>query len=201
FTGKNADAVTAYHRFLEEHPQDQDFVNVALEAGHFATQQERPDEVRWFLEQALARDLPPGMRTEAEAILRTLPAAKSAEELAIPEGVSPPLSVEAGDEMQERRPARVETPPVPVPPEPPKRRSLGEVLAAFMEDRNILWGELVGGLLIVGCSIALVISLWHTLEENPYTPFFIFFGIATALFCAGLYTLHHWKFESTSRGL
>jgi hypothetical protein len=75
------------------------------------------------------------------------------------------------------------------------------MLAAFMEARNILWGELVGGLLIVGCSIALVISLWHTLEENPYTPFFIFFGVSTALFAAGLYTLHHWKLESTSRGL
>src|SRR5262249_42782131 len=48
FTGKNADAVTAYRRFLEEHPQDPDFINVALEAGHFAAQQERPDEARWF---------------------------------------------------------------------------------------------------------------------------------------------------------
>src|SRR5262249_55838642 len=71
----------------------------------------------------------------------------------------------------------------------------------FMEERNILWGELVGGLLIVGCSIALVISLWKTLEQNPYFPFLIFGGITTALFGAGLYTLHHWKLESTSRGL
>ena len=44
---------------------------------------------------------------------------------------------------------------------------MSEVLAAFMEERNILWGELVGGLLMVGCSIALVISLWHTLEHVP----------------------------------
>jgi hypothetical protein len=75
------------------------------------------------------------------------------------------------------------------------------VLAAFMEERNILWGELVGGLLIVGCSIALVISLWKTLEEIPYFPFLIMAGITAALFGAGLYTLHHWKLESTSRGL
>jgi hypothetical protein len=75
------------------------------------------------------------------------------------------------------------------------------VLAAFMEERNILWGELVGGLLIVGCSVALVISLWERLEAIPYFPFLIFAGITAALFGAGLYTLHHWKLESTSRGL
>jgi hypothetical protein len=84
---------------------------------------------------------------------------------------------------------------------PPPRRSMGELFAGFMEERNILWGELVGGLLMVGCSIALVISLWTKLEAIPYFPFFIFSGITAALFGAGLYTLHHWKLESTSRGL
>jgi len=87
----------------------------------------------------------------------------------------------------------------PVPASP--RRSLGEMLAGFMEERNILWGELVGGLLIVGCSIALVISLWQTLEQIPYFPFLIFASLTAALFGAGHYTLRHWKLESTSRGL
>jgi hypothetical protein len=82
-----------------------------------------------------------------------------------------------------------------------RRRSLTEMLAGFMEEKNILWGELVGGLLIVGGSIALVISLWNTLQENPYFPFGIFAVVTAALFGAGLYTLHHWKLESTSRGL
>src|SRR5262249_58149136 len=67
--------------------------------------------------------------------------------------------------------------------------------------RQILWGELVGGLLIVGCSIALVIPLWQTLEQIHYFPFLIFSSITLALFGAGHYTLHHWKLESTSRGL
>ena len=93
----------------------------------------------------------------------------------------------------------VEEPPPAEPARP--RRTLGEVLGAFMEERNILWGELVGGLLIVGCSVALVISLWERLENIPYFPFLIFAGITAALFGAGLYTLHHWKLESTSRGL
>ena len=86
-------------------------------------------------------------------------------------------------------------------PSPVPRRSVTELLAAFMEQRNILWGELVGGLLIVGCSIALVISLWHKLEENPLYQFGIFVGVTAALEGAGLYTLKHWKLESTSRGL
>jgi hypothetical protein len=70
-----------------------------------------------------------------------------------------------------------------------------------MEQRNILWGEVVGGLLIVGCSIALVISLWQTLEENPLYQAAIFVSVTAGLFGAGLYTLSHWKLESTSRGL
>jgi hypothetical protein len=97
-------------------------------------------------------------------------------------------------------------PPLPVPvleevvPEPPAK-PLGTVLAGFLESRNILWGELVGGLLIVGCSIALVLTLWNSLQHLAYFPFLMFSGITAALFGAGLYTLHHWKLEATSRGL
>jgi hypothetical protein len=77
------------------------------------------------------------------------------------------------------------------------------MLASFMEQRNIFWGELLGGLLIVGCSIALVISLWTTgkLERIPFAPFMILALITAALFGVGWYTLRHWKLESTSRGL
>jgi hypothetical protein len=98
-------------------------------------------------------------------------------------------------------------PPETVAPiEPPKpvapRRSFAEWIGVFMEERNIMWGELIGGTLIVGCSIALVISLWQTLQEViPIFPFIILAAVTSALFAAGLYTLHHWKLESTSRGL
>src|SRR5215470_9892372 len=40
------------------------------------------------------------------------------------------------------------------------RKPFSQVLSSFMEESNIRWGEIVGGLLIVGCSTALVISLW-----------------------------------------
>jgi hypothetical protein len=88
-----------------------------------------------------------------------------------------------------------------VTPAPPPRRSLSELLAAFMEQRNILWGELLSGILIVGCSIMLVLHLWKTLEENPVYQFGIFVGVTAALFGAGLYTLNHWKLQTTSRGI
>ena len=56
------------------------------------------------------------------------------------------------------------SPPAPLPDgegrEATPRRSFAEWIAVFMEEKNILWGELIGGTLIIGCSIALVISLW-----------------------------------------
>ena len=42
-----------------------------------------------------------------------------------------------------------------------------------MEEKNIRWGELVGGMLIVGCSIALVVSLREQLQSIPYFRFCI----------------------------
>ena len=91
----------------------------------------------------------------------------------------------------------VAKPPPPVPPS----RSWTEVLAAFMEQRNIRWGELIGGLLFVCSSVALVVSLWETLERIPYFKFFIFVSISSAVFGVGLYAHHRWKLESTSRAL
>jgi hypothetical protein len=70
-----------------------------------------------------------------------------------------------------------------------------------MEERNILWGELVGGLLVVGCSAALIVSLWHKLADNPLFKFCTFAGANAAITGAGLYTLRRWRLESTSRGL
>jgi hypothetical protein len=90
-------------------------------------------------------------------------------------------------------------PTVPAPAVP--RRRLADMLAAFMEERNILWGELVGGLLVVGCSLALVLTLWRSLERLPYFPFLTFSALTAGLFGAGKYTLHHWKLPATSRGL
>jgi len=92
-------------------------------------------------------------------------------------------------------------PPAPPAPDDAAPRGLWAWLAVFMEERHVLWGELVGGMLIVGCSIALVISLWQTLERVPLFPFLILAGLTSALLGAGFYTLSHWKLQTTSRGL
>src|SRR5439155_23736953 len=93
-------------------------------------------------------------------------------------------------------PPKPAEPADPAEPRPPRRRRSG-----FLEEHNILWGELVGGLLIVGCSIALVVTLRQTLEAIPYFRFLLSAGVTLGLFGAGQYTLHRWKLSGTSRGM
>ena len=75
------------------------------------------------------------------------------------------------------------------------------MLASFMEARNIRWGELVGGMLIVFCSAALVVSFWSHIEQTPVLKFFLFTAVTAVLFGLGLYTEHRWKLPLTSRGV
>ncbi|HEU4434064.1 MAG TPA: hypothetical protein VFR51_11845, partial [Pyrinomonadaceae bacterium] len=102
-------------------------------------------------------------------------------------------------------PPRVEPPPPrpfePPPPPPPPRRPFSEVLNSFMEESNIRWGEIVGGLLIIGCSTALVVSLWAQISQIPVFRFLIFTTVTAVLFGIGLYTEHRWKLPTTSRGI
>lgn len=91
--------------------------------------------------------------------------------------------------------------PPPEPFERKPRKPLTEVLAAFMEQSNIRWGEIIGGLLIIGCSTALVISLWNEISSIPVLKFLIFTTVTAALFGVGLYTEHRWKLPTTSRGI
>jgi hypothetical protein len=88
------------------------------------------------------------------------------------------------------------------PTQPPRRReALSRPLGAFMEEKNIRWGELVGGLLIVGCSIALVISFWSEIATRPLLKFGLFNGVIAALFGVGIYTDRRWKIHTTSHGV
>ena len=96
----------------------------------------------------------------------------------------------------------VEYPVAPPPPPPrPPRRYFSEVLNAFMEESNIRWGEIIGGLLIIGCSTALVVSLWAQISQIPVLKFLIFTTVTAILFGIGLYTEHRWKLPTTSRGI
>ena len=93
-----------------------------------------------------------------------------------------------------------EAAPPPPPPRPP-RKSFSEMLNAFMEESNIRWGEIIGGLLIIGCSTALVVSLWAQISQIPVLKFLIFTTVTAILFGIGLYTEHRWKLPTTSRGI
>jgi hypothetical protein len=96
-------------------------------------------------------------------------------------------------------PAAEVRPPTAAPKEPRKR--FADVLAAFMEQSNIRWGEIIGGVLIIGCSTALVISLWAQISRIPVLKFLIFTTVTAALFGVGFYTEHRWKLPTTSRGI
>ncbi len=81
------------------------------------------------------------------------------------------------------------------------RRTWLEVLGAFQEESNIRWGELVGGLLIVGCSLALVISFWSRIAERPFLKFGLFNGVTALIYLLGLHASKKWQLPNTSRGL
>ena len=87
-------------------------------------------------------------------------------------------------------------------PEPPRepRRSFAEMLETFMEESSIRWGEIVGGLLIIGCSLALVISLWSQITAVPVLKFSVFVGVTAGLFGIGFYSAFRWRLPTTSKG-
>ena len=90
---------------------------------------------------------------------------------------------------------------LPDPPPQPPRRSLSEVMSGFMLEKNIRWGELASGILIVGSAVGLVVSLREELRDTiPYFSSMMFLLITAAIHAAGIYTLKKWKLRKTSRG-
>src|SRR5262245_26331816 len=74
-----------------------------------------------------------------------------------------------------------------IPSQP--RRSFTEMLETFMEESSVRWGELVGGLLIIGCSIVLVVRLWSEIAARPFLQFYVFIVVFMSLFGIGFYRL------------
>jgi hypothetical protein len=169
----------------------------AIEVNVLAEQKELDRETANRVVSCLdqrVRDLhaPLSRRSETEAPTRAIPVPASPPPIPVARLVSP-------DSISETDTAKIN--PTAAPTAESDHEPRRSVFVRFMEERNILLGELVGGLLIVGCSIALVLTLWRSLEGLPYFPFLLSFTITAALFGAGQYTLHHWKLASTSRGL
>jgi len=96
-----------------------------------------------------------------------------------------------------------DTPPAPAAFSP--RRTLADMLQSFLDEKNIRWGELASGMLILGSVIGLVISLRATLveisERIRYFPALLFLLGIIAIHGAGLYTLRRWRLRATSRGV
>jgi len=74
-------------------------------------------------------------------------------------------------------------------------------MSGFMLEKNIRWGELASGILIVGSAVGLVVSLREELRDTiPYFSSMMFLLITAAIHAAGIYTLKKWKLRKTSRG-
>jgi hypothetical protein len=115
-----------------------------------------------------------------------------------PAALAKPAALEIEQFLDERAVA----PPAQPAPTQPARQRVWDVLQALMEEKNIRWGELVSGLLIVGSGVGLVTSLWSTLSEKiPYFAASLFMLVTAAIHGAGLYTFRRWKLKSTSQGL
>ena len=106
-----------------------------------------------------------------------------------------PLGERAKPGPVPRIPAKLALPPVP------PRKPVGEMLKRFLERSNIRWGELIGGLLIVGCSAALVVSLWAQISQQPLLKVGVFTSVVAGLFGLGLYADKKWKLPSTSMAI
>jgi hypothetical protein len=94
----------------------------------------------------------------------------------------------------------VERPRVVAPPREPAK-PFSRIFASFLEEKNIRWGELIGGLLILCSSIALVLSFWQQIAERPLLKFGLFNGVTAALFGIGLYVHRRWRLPTTTHGV
>lgn len=115
-------------------------------------------------------------------------------------------SVQENDEVQEVMEAEIEEAEEVIEAElvmlATESVSWRSVVGSFLEQRNIRWGEIAAGLLIVFCSIGLVGSLWTTLTAtHRVIPSLIFMSANAAIFAAGFYTLGRWRIRTTSRAV
>jgi hypothetical protein len=221
-------ALTVYRLLLTKYPGAAGAHQAARDAGQLAYDRAQWALARWFLQkyvdgqgertpdlevQAMFEDLrdkaAAGEQSATRAQGGTIPVLLTSPAVAI-EQLAPAASAWANIVQAPPAATNQDTPALPVgqtlaEPDVPlpgmPRRSVWAWLAVFMEERNVLWGEVIGGMLIVGCSIALVISLWQTLERVPLFPFLIFAALTSGLLGAGFYTLSHWKLQATSRSL
>ena len=148
------------------------------------------------LKTETANEVPPNPAQPARP--QEEPQSSDQPDVVVPRPVVPMPSIRR--EPRDSSPPKQEQTRPTLSPAPP-RRSFSEVLNSFMEESNIRWGEIIGGLLIIGCSTALVVSLWSQISQIPVLKFLIFTTVTAVLFGIGMYTEHRWKLPTTSRGI
>lgn len=197
-------------------PDFTDSTQVRLEALQPSPQEDAPspqEDLVGFTRMidALASEnhLPMEQSESLKQKAQELTAAFSAQDVTPSVSLGPPvpLSLPSEDdrasldefELADRGPAMEVA--MPSPPSTPKQ-AVSEIVASFLAQHNIRWGELIAGILIVVCSIGLVLSLWSTLTSaHRIVPAVVFMSADAAIFAAGLYTMKRWKLRHTSRAV
>ncbi len=76
---------------------------------------------------------------------------------------------------------------------------IARVFSAFLQERNIRWGEIVAALIMVGFAIPLSITIWQS--TGRIGKYLIFLSTTLVLFGAGLYVFSRLKLAITGRVL
>ena len=143
--------------------------------------------------------LPPATSLTGASLFDVSSPASKADLIVIAESVTPIAKSTAFATNQTPAPWDMPDPPTPEPLIP--RRSFGELMSGFMQEKNMRWGELTSGILIVLSAVGLVVSLREELRNTiPYFSALLFMLITAAIHGAGIYTLKKWKLRNTSRG-
>jgi len=130
----------------------------------------------------------------------TVPESAAPPQSAMPIGATHQVADEATNRVSRFVAARTAEPVVEREPEA-QHKPFSKILASFLEEKNIRWGELIGGLLIICSSIALVLSFWQPISQQPLLKFGLFNGVTAALFGIGLYVERRWRLPTTTHGI
>ncbi|MFC1714256.1 hypothetical protein ACFL6S_11345 [Candidatus Poribacteria bacterium] len=135
---------------------------------------------------------------------KTVPSKEEIEvELEVPPPVEAPTDISLADIVDE-----VTLPDFEVEAEeeiPVKEREIEEhsgiarVFSAFLQERNIRWGEIIAALIMVGFAIPLSITLWQ--ETGRIGKYLIFLSTTLVLFGAGFYVFSRLKLAITAKVL
>ncbi len=76
---------------------------------------------------------------------------------------------------------------------------IARIFSAFLQERNIRWGEIIAALIMVGFAIPLSITLWR--ETGNIGKYLIFLSTTLVLFGAGFYVFSRLKLAITAKVL